>query len=94
MHGNRGTRLTLLSYRVAKTRLIGGAAVECSNQADLHLTFTDPIWPPDLPQRSSLTSMPRATDQIALQQQEDYYPLRLKIDLRRLLWGALPSRVI
>jgi hypothetical protein len=33
----------LLSYQVAKTRRIGSAAAKCSNQADLHLTFTDPI---------------------------------------------------
>ncbi len=58
-------RLTLLSYQVAKARRTGGAAAKCSNQADLHLTFIDPIWPSDLPQRPSLTSLPLATDQKA-----------------------------
>jgi len=42
------------------------AAPMCSNQADLHLTFIDLIWPSDLPQRPSLTSMPLATDQMLL----------------------------
>jgi hypothetical protein len=32
-----------LSCQVAKTRRIGSAAAKCSNQADLHLTFIDPI---------------------------------------------------
>jgi hypothetical protein len=41
----------------------GSAAVKCSNQAAPHLTFTDPIWPSDLPQRPSLTFLPLATDQ-------------------------------
>ena len=61
----RGTRPTLLSYQVAKTgrTAIGSAAAKCSNQADLHSTFIDPLWPSDLPQRPSLTSMPLATDQ-------------------------------
>jgi hypothetical protein len=63
LRGNRGTRLMLLNYQVAETRRIGSAAAKCSNQADLHLTFTDPIWPSDLPQRPSLTSMPLATGQ-------------------------------
>ena len=38
-------------------------AVKCSNQADPHLTFTDPIWPSDLPQRPSPTFLPLDTDQ-------------------------------
>jgi hypothetical protein len=42
LHGNGGTRVTLLTYQVAKTRRIGSAAAKCSNQADLHLTFIDP----------------------------------------------------
>jgi hypothetical protein len=33
----------------------GAAAAKCSNQADLHLTFTDPIRRSDLPQRPSMT---------------------------------------
>ncbi len=41
--GNRGTRLTLLSYQVAKARRTGGAAAKCSNHTDSHLTFIDPI---------------------------------------------------
>src|SRR5215469_6284274 len=41
----------------------GGAARKCSNQADLHSTFIDPVWPADLPQRPSLTPLPIATDQ-------------------------------
>ena len=49
-----------------KARRIGSAAARCSNQADLYLTFTGPIWPSDLPQRPSLTSMPLATDQMLL----------------------------
>jgi hypothetical protein len=32
-----------LTCQVAKIRLIAGAAAKCSNQADLHLTFTDLI---------------------------------------------------
>lgn len=32
-----------LSYQVAEAEPIGGAAVKCSNQADLHLTLNDPI---------------------------------------------------
>jgi hypothetical protein len=47
-----------------KARRIGSPAAKCSNQADLHLTFTAPIWPSDLPQRPSLTSMPLATYQM------------------------------
>src|SRR5215472_4799295 len=43
----------------------GGAARKCSNQADLHSTFIDPVWPADLPQRPSLTPLPIATDQKA-----------------------------
>ncbi len=43
LHGDRGARLTLLSYQAAKTRRICGAAAKCSNQTDLHLTFVDPI---------------------------------------------------
>ena len=39
-----------------------GAAAKRSNQADLHLTFTDPIRPSDLSQRPSSTSAPLATD--------------------------------
>lgn len=45
----------------------GSAAAKCSNQADLHLTFIDPICPSDLPQRPSSTSMPLATDQMTNQ---------------------------
>jgi hypothetical protein len=43
LHGNRGARLTLLSYQAAKARRICCAAAKCSNQTDLHLTFIDPI---------------------------------------------------
>jgi hypothetical protein len=43
LHESRGARLTLLSYQVATTKQIGSAAGKCSNQADLHLTFIDPI---------------------------------------------------
>jgi hypothetical protein len=43
LHGNRGTRLTLLSYQVAETRQTGSAAAKCSSQTDLRLTFIDPI---------------------------------------------------
>jgi hypothetical protein len=54
---------TLLVTNLPRQNGIGSAAAKCSNQADLHLTFIDPIWPSDLPQRPSLTSMPLATDQ-------------------------------
>jgi hypothetical protein len=67
-----GARLTLMpggcanlpravDLSSAKTKRIGSAAAKCSNQADLHLTFTDPIWPSRLPQRPSSTSVPLAT---------------------------------
>jgi len=55
--GNRGTRLTLLSYQVAKTRRMCGAAAKCSNQTDLRPALTDPIRHSDLPQRPSSTCM-------------------------------------
>jgi hypothetical protein len=32
-----------LTYQVAEAKRIGGAAANGSNQADLHLIFTDPI---------------------------------------------------
>ena len=35
----------------------GRAAAMCSNQADLHLTLTDPKNGPELPQRPSMTCM-------------------------------------
>jgi hypothetical protein len=60
-----GTRFTLLSYQAAKTRSIGSAAGKCSNQTDLHLTFTDPVRPSDLPQRPSSTPVPLSTDRMA-----------------------------
>jgi hypothetical protein len=41
--GDRGARLTLLIYQVAEARRIGCAAARCSDQADLHLTFIDPM---------------------------------------------------
>ena len=59
-----GARLTLLSYQATKAKRICGAAARCSNQADLHLTFTDLIRPSDLRQRPSLTAVPLATDQV------------------------------
>ena len=65
LRDEEATRLALLSYQAAKSRGICGAAPKCSNQADLHLTFIDPIRPSDLPQRPSSTSMPLATDQTA-----------------------------
>jgi len=61
-----GRQVTLLTYQVAKAKRIGSAAAKCSNQADLHSTFIDPIWPSDLPQRPSSTSMPLATDQMVI----------------------------
>jgi hypothetical protein len=60
-HRSRGTR-TLLSYQIAMTARIGAAVAKCSNQADLHMTFINPIWPSELLQRPSLTSMPLTTD--------------------------------
>jgi hypothetical protein len=35
--------VTLLTCQVAKAKRIGSAAAKCSNQADLHPTFIDPI---------------------------------------------------
>ena len=45
-----------------RDQTVGSAAVRCSNQTDPHLTFTDPIWPSDLPQRPSPAFLPLATD--------------------------------
>ena len=58
------TKVPLLTCQVAKARRIGSAAAKCSNQANLVLTFTDPICHSDQPQRPSSTSMRLATDQV------------------------------
>jgi hypothetical protein len=36
-------REVAISYTISKDVATGSAAAECSNQADLHLTFTDLI---------------------------------------------------
>jgi hypothetical protein len=40
----RAEWVTLSTCQVAKAKRIGSAAAKCSNQADLHSTFIDPIW--------------------------------------------------
>ena len=40
---HQNIRFTLLTCQLAKTRWICSAAAKCSNQADLYLTFIDPI---------------------------------------------------
>ena len=42
---------------------MGSAAAKCSNQADLHLTFIDPIRHSDLRRRPQPTATQLATDQ-------------------------------